>query len=85
MTGMSSPPSGLYPDLDAASARAYGAALRRFTAWQDRHPATFSPAESIGAVGFLFELLPPASRARAVSADGVIVLHRLLSRCRRRP
>ncbi len=85
MTPMSSPRPGFYPDLDAARFRAHETRLRRFAEWQDCHPASFSPAESIAAVAFLFELLPPASRARPVSADGVVALHRLLSSRRPRP
>jgi hypothetical protein len=37
------------------------------------------PARSIAGIGWLFDLLPPASRRRAVDPSGVIELHRCLA------
>jgi hypothetical protein len=55
------------------------AALARFAKWEANHPASLSPAAAIGAIGALFETLPPASRTRPVDPAGVMAFHQLLS------
>ncbi len=53
-------------------------ALALFEEWERRHPSHIGDAAAIAGVGFLYDLLPPASRYRPVDVTGVRELHRRL-------
>jgi len=55
----------------ADAVRARADALARFAEWESSHPAVLTPAAAVAAVGTLYQLLPPASRQRAIDASGV--------------
>jgi hypothetical protein len=72
-------------EADRRAAQERLEALARFDRWAADHPMQLSAAAAIAAAGRLYDLLPPASRQRAIDPSGVIALHRLLaSVCRER-
>lgn len=54
--------------------------LERYSSLEGGLPSTPAcPAISIAGIGWLFDLLPQASRSRPVEPSGVIELHRCLA------
>ena len=53
-------------------------ALARFETWEASHVMRLSPAAAIAAIGTLYDLLPAASRRRAVDPAGVARMHEAL-------
>jgi hypothetical protein len=52
--------------------------FREFAAWESQHRPATSPEIVLESATSLYDLLPPASRVRAIDASGVIRLHRAL-------
>lgn len=69
----------LYPGLDALALRAHLDALRRFNEWEEKNPVRLEAAETVAAIGFLYDLLPPESRERPIDPSGIMKMHRALS------
>jgi hypothetical protein len=67
-----------YPGLRANQVRARSEALARFAEWERNNPPDLSPAVALAGVASLYELLPKASRVRAVDVAGVAVMQRAL-------
>jgi hypothetical protein len=63
---------------------AHLASLRRFNAWEAEHSVPIKRDKVISMIGAIYELLPPASRRRAVNTEGLQELHRALSYLRAR-
>jgi hypothetical protein len=63
----------------AAALREREEALRRFEEWERRNPHYPDPAIALAGIGWLYELLPEASRERPVDVSGIQRLHRCLA------
>jgi hypothetical protein len=74
---MAMPP--VYEGLRAERIRERAAALARFAAWEEQSPARLGPEAALSGVSFLYDLLPPAARARPVDASGVVAMQRALA------
>jgi hypothetical protein len=58
--------------------RARAEALARFAEWESSHPVMLTPATAVASIGALYQLLPPAARARPIDTAGVGRMHRAL-------
>jgi hypothetical protein len=54
-------------------------AMRQFDRWQQQHPSPIDPRVAIEAVGWLWQLLPAASRERPLDARGIERMRRSLA------
>lgn len=54
--------------------------LERYAAYESRFRSRLEPAQAISGIGWLYDLLPEASRRRPVDVSGIQELHRSLAR-----
>ena len=54
-------------------------ALKRFNEWERRNPLYLTDAQAIESLGAIIEMLPPESRVRPVSTEGIEKMRRALS------
>ena len=71
----------LYAGLSKADVELRARALDTFARWSSKHKSECLPSVALEGVGFLWELLPAASRERPVDATGVQKMHAALA-CR---
>ena len=66
------------PGSLAALLRIQAEALARFATWGVVHVMRLTSAAAVAAIGTLYQLLPPASRRRAINPAGVARMHEAL-------
>lgn len=67
------------PDWYSAALRRREEQLERYSQLERSLPSSDDPEQAVAGIGWLYDLLPEASRARPVDPSGVEELHRCLA------
>ncbi len=74
------PPETVPDDAYRRGLRRREEQLERYATYQSRFRSRLDAAEAISGIGWLYDLLPEASRQRPVDVSGIQELHRCLAR-----